>query len=72
MEDQIDHSTHFALPSGGGGFVVYTDASGVGLGYVLMKNDKVIAYDSRQLKEHEKKYDAHDLELAAIVLALKM
>ena len=44
-----------ALPFGSGGFVVYTDASGVGLGCVLMQNDKVIAYGSRQLKDHEKK-----------------
>ena len=61
-----------ALPSGSGGFVVHTDASGVGLGCVLMQNDKVIAYGSRQLKDHEKKYATHDLELAAVVLALKM
>ena len=42
------------LPSGNGGFVVYTDASHVGLGCVLMQDGKVIAYGSRQLKEHEK------------------
>ena len=60
------------LPSGSGGFVVYTDASNVGLGCVLMQNDKVIAYDSRQLKDHEKNYATHDLELAVVVFALKM
>ncbi|WMV46141.1 hypothetical protein MTR67_039526, partial [Solanum verrucosum] len=44
----------------------------VGLGCVLMQNDKVIAYASRQLKVHEKNYPTHDLELAAVVFALKI
>ncbi|KAG8491337.1 hypothetical protein CXB51_014499 [Gossypium anomalum] len=53
-------------------FVVYSDASLIGLGCVLMQEDKVIAYASRQLKPHEKNYPTHDLELAAIVFALKI
>ena len=61
-----------ALPSGSGGFVVYTDASGIGLGCILMQNDKVIDYGSRQLNDHEKKYATHDLALAAVVFALKL
>ena len=60
------------LPSGSGGFVVFTDASNVGLGCVLMQNDKVIAYGLRQLKDHRKNYATHDFELAAVVFALKM
>ena len=60
------------LPSSSGGFVVYTDASGIGLGCVLMQNDKAKAYGSRQLKDHEKKYATHDLELAVVVFALKL
>ena len=60
------------LPSGSGGFLVYTDALHVGLGCVLMQEGKVIAYDSRQLKEHKKNYVTHDLESAAVVFALKM
>ena len=60
------------LPLGAGGFVVYTDASNVGLGCVMMQSYKVIAYGSRQLKDHERNYAAHDLELAAVVFALKM
>ena len=60
------------LLSGSEGFVVYTDTSSVGLGCVLMQNDKVIAYGSRQLKDHEKNYATHDLELAMVVFALKM
>ncbi|KAI3669068.1 hypothetical protein L6452_40289 [Arctium lappa] len=53
-------------------FVIYSDASKMGLGYVLMKRGKLIAYASRQLKEHEKNYPTHDLELAAVVFALKL
>ncbi|KAH0654401.1 hypothetical protein KY289_032079 [Solanum tuberosum] len=52
--------------------VVYCDASKVGLGCVLMKNGKVIAYASRQLKAHEKNYPTHDLKLAAVSFALKI
>ena len=60
------------LPSANGGFIVYMDASHVGLGGVLMQDGKVIANGSRQLKEHEKNYATHDLELAAFVFVLKM
>src|ERR687886_560040 len=59
------------LPEGSDGFVVYCDASLSGLGCVLMQNDRVIAYGSRQLKTHERNYPTHDLELAAVVFALK-
>ncbi|GJW74571.1 putative reverse transcriptase domain-containing protein [Tanacetum coccineum] len=61
-----------ALPKGSENFIVYCDASHKGLGAVLMQNKKVIAYASRQLKIHEKNYTTHDLELGAVVLALKM
>ena len=53
-------------------FVVYCDASKMGLGGVLMQNHQVVAYASRQLKVHEKNYSTHDLELAAVVFALKI
>nr|XP_009788962.1 PREDICTED: uncharacterized protein LOC104236680 [Nicotiana sylvestris] len=53
------------LPSGSEGFTVFSDASRVGLGCVLMQNGRVIAYDSRQLKRHEQNYPTHDLEMAA-------
>src|SRR3954463_14225566 len=52
-------------------FDVYCDASKIGLGCVLMQEGKVISYLSRQLKQHEQNYPTHDLELAAVVLALK-
>ncbi|GJR73717.1 putative nucleotidyltransferase, ribonuclease H [Tanacetum coccineum] len=60
------------LPSGSGGFQIYSDASKKGLGYVLMQHGKVIAYASRQLKPYEVNYPTHDLELAAVVFALKI
>ena len=61
-----------ALPTEGGNFVIYSDASHQGLGCVLMQHGRVIAYASRQLKVHERNYPTHDLELAAIVFALKI
>ncbi|KAL1224845.1 RNA-directed DNA polymerase-like protein [Cardamine amara subsp. amara] len=61
-----------ALPDPGEPYVVYTDASGVGLGCVLMQRGKVIAYASRQLRKHECNYPTHDLEMAAVVFALKI
>lgn len=61
-----------ALPDESGSYVVYSDASKNGLGAVLMQNGKVIAYASRQLKEYEKNYPTHDLELSAVVFALKI
>ncbi|KAA3466358.1 Retrovirus-related Pol polyprotein from transposon 17.6 [Gossypium australe] len=59
-------------PESGKEFVIYSDALLLGLGCVLMQEGKVIAYASRQLKPHEKNYPTHDLELAAIVFALKI
>ncbi|GJX10608.1 putative reverse transcriptase domain-containing protein [Tanacetum coccineum] len=60
-----------ALPKGLENFIVYYDASHKGLGAVLMQNEKVIAYASRQLKIHEKNNTTHNLELGAIVFSLK-
>ena len=59
------------LLSENGGFVVYTDALRMRLGGVLMQHEKVIAYTSRQLRPHEINCPSHDLELAAIIHALK-
>jgi ribonuclease HI len=53
-------------------FEVYCDASGTGLGCVLMQDNGVIAYASRALRPHEQNYPTHDLELAAVVHALKI
>lgn len=61
-----------ALLEGSEGYVVYCDASDIGLGCVLMQHGKVIAYAFRQLKKHEKNYPTHDLELTAVIHALKI
>ncbi|WMV30786.1 hypothetical protein MTR67_024171 [Solanum verrucosum] len=53
-------------------FIVYCNASHYGLDVVLMQDKNVIAYASRQLKVHERNYSTHDLELAAVVFALKI
>ncbi|XP_071939911.1 uncharacterized protein [Coffea arabica] len=57
--------------AGGEGYAVYSDASREGLGCVLMQMGKVVAYASRRLKPHEQNYPTHDLELAAVIFALK-
>ena len=56
----------------GQGYTVYCDASKAGLGCVLMQSGRVIAYGSRQLKNDEQNYPTHDMELAAVVFALKI
>nr|GFA74858.1 putative reverse transcriptase domain-containing protein [Tanacetum cinerariifolium] len=61
-----------ALQEGNDDFVIYCDASIHGLGVVLMQREKVIAYASRQLKPHKENYTTHDLELGAVVFALKI
>ena len=61
-----------ASPSGTGDFAVYSDASYQGLGCVLMQHGRVIAYASRQLRSYEISYRTHDLELVAVVFALKI
>ncbi|GKB11515.1 putative reverse transcriptase domain-containing protein [Tanacetum coccineum] len=71
LKDKLCNAPVLALPDGPEDFVVYCDASGLGLGCVLMQRGKVIAYASRQLKIHEKNYTTHDLELGAVVFALK-
>ncbi|GJS09622.1 putative reverse transcriptase domain-containing protein [Tanacetum coccineum] len=72
LKDKLCNAPVLALPDGLEDFVVYCDASGIGLGCVLMQRGKVIAYASRQLKIHEKNYTTHDLELGAVVFALKI
>ncbi|GKC44708.1 putative reverse transcriptase domain-containing protein [Tanacetum coccineum] len=72
LKDKLCNAPILTLPDGPEDFVVYCDASGIGLGCVLMQRGKVIAYASRQLKIHEKNYTTHDLELGAVVFALKI
>ena len=72
LKGRLTSAPVLTLPNGKDGFVVYSDASRQGLGCVLMHNDRGIAYASRQLKKHEENYPTHDLELAAVVFALKI
>ncbi|GJY35025.1 putative nucleotidyltransferase, ribonuclease H [Tanacetum coccineum] len=71
LKSKLCDAPILSLPDGVEDFVVYCDASNQGLGCVLMQRNKVIAYASRQLKIHEKNYTTHDLELGAVVFALK-
>ncbi|GJW57080.1 putative reverse transcriptase domain-containing protein [Tanacetum coccineum] len=71
LKNNLCDAPILTLPDGVEDFVVYCDASNQGLGCVLMQRGKVIAYASRQLKPHEKNYTTHDLELVAVVFALK-
>ncbi|KAI3744724.1 hypothetical protein L1987_57815 [Smallanthus sonchifolius] len=72
LKQKLCSAPILALPEGTDDFVVYCDASIQGLGCVLMQREKVIAYASCQLKIHEKNYTTHDLELGAVVFALKI
>ncbi|KAL0331691.1 UNVERIFIED_CONTAM: Transposon Ty3-I Gag-Pol polyprotein [Sesamum angustifolium] len=72
LKKRLTWAPILALPSRDGGYVVYTDTSRQGLGCVLMQHGKVIAYVSRQLRPHEMNYPTHELELAAVVYALKI
>ncbi|GJY57532.1 reverse transcriptase domain-containing protein [Tanacetum coccineum] len=72
LKQKLYKAPILALPEGNNDFVVYCDASHQGLGAVLMQKEKVIAYASRQLKPHEGNYTTHDLELEAVVFALKI
>ncbi|GKC25418.1 putative reverse transcriptase domain-containing protein [Tanacetum coccineum] len=72
LKNKLCDAPILSLPEGSENFMVYCDASRKGLGCVLMQRDKVIAYVSRQLKKHERNYTTHDLELGAVVFALKI
>nr|GFA37592.1 putative reverse transcriptase domain-containing protein [Tanacetum cinerariifolium] len=72
LKQKLCEAPILALPEGNDDFFVYCDASIQGLGAVLMQREKVIAYASRQLKPHEENYTTHDLELGAVVFALKI
>nr|GFC65801.1 putative reverse transcriptase domain-containing protein [Tanacetum cinerariifolium] len=72
LKQKLCSAPILALPEGSEDFIAYFDASIKGLGAVLMQRDKVISYASRQLKINEKNYTTHDLELGAVVFALKI
>ncbi|GKB73504.1 putative reverse transcriptase domain-containing protein, partial [Tanacetum coccineum] len=72
LKQKLCSAPILALPERSEDFIAYCDASKKGLGTVLMQREKVISYASRQLKIHEKNYMTHDLELGAVVFALKI
>ncbi|GJS67614.1 putative reverse transcriptase domain-containing protein, partial [Tanacetum coccineum] len=72
LKQKLCEAPILALPEGNDNFVIFCDAYLQGLGAVLMQKEKVIAYASRQLKPHEENYTTHDLELGAVVFALKI
>ncbi|GKC87725.1 putative reverse transcriptase domain-containing protein, partial [Tanacetum coccineum] len=72
LKDSLCNAPILSLLAGVENFVVYCDSSNQGLGCVLMQIGKLIAYASRQLKIHKKNYTTHDLELGAVVFALKI
>ncbi|GJT01510.1 putative reverse transcriptase domain-containing protein [Tanacetum coccineum] len=72
LKQKLCSAPILALPEGTEDFVVYCDASLKGYGAVLMQREKVIAYASRKLKVHEENYTTHDLELGAVIFALRL
>ncbi|GKE90533.1 putative reverse transcriptase domain-containing protein, partial [Tanacetum coccineum] len=72
LKQKLCSAPIMALPDGSEDFIIYYNASIIGLGAILMQREKVIAYASRQLKTHEKNYTTHDLELGAVVFSLKL
>ena len=72
LRRRLTTTSILTLPVEGKEYTIYTDALKNSLGCVLMQEDKVVAYASRQLKPYEKNYPTHDLELVAVVFALKI
>ena len=72
LKQRLVSAPILTIPTGDEGFIIYSDASKKGLGCVLMQHGKVVAYASRQLKPYEQNYPTHDLELAAVIFALKI
>ena len=72
VEEEAYFSSILIVPDRGHGYTVYCDASRARFGCVLMQSKRVVAYGSRQLKNHEQNYPTHDMELAAVVFALKI
>ena len=72
LKRRLASSPILIVPNRGHGYTVYCDASSAGLGCVLMQSGRVVAYGSRQLKNHKQNYPTHDMELAAVVFALKI
>ena len=72
MKRRLTITPILIVPDKGQGYTLYCDASRAGLGCVLMQSERVVAYGSHQLKDHEQNYPTHDMELAVVVFALKI
>jgi hypothetical protein len=72
LKKRLTTALVLTMPNVERSFSIYCDASGHGLGCVLMQDDHVVAYASRQLRKHEEKYMTHDLELAVVVHPFKI
>ena len=72
LKEMLVEAPVLTQPTSGKEYTLYSDASDISLGCVFMQDGKVVAYASRQLKPHEQNYPTHDLELAAVVFALKI
>jgi hypothetical protein len=72
LKNRLTNALILVMPDMEKPFSIYCDASGQGLGCVLMQDGHVVAYASRQLRKHEAHYLTHNLELAAVVHALKI
>ena len=72
LKERLVTTPILTIPSSSGGFVVYCNASRQGLGCFLVQHGRVMAYASRRLKPYERNYPTHDLELAAVIFALKI
>src|SRR3954470_8212992 len=71
LKTRLTTAPILTIPERGLGYTLYCDASLLGYGAVLMQLGKIVAFSSRQLKEHERNYPIHDLELGSVVFALK-
>ena len=72
LKEMLVEAPVLTLPTSSKTYTLYSDASKIGLGSVLMQDRKVVAYASRKLKTYEQNYPTHDLELAAVVFSLKI
>ena len=72
MKRRLTSTPILIVPDRGQGYTVHGDASKAGLGCVLMQSERVVAYGSRQLKNHEQNYPTHNMELETVVFTLKI
>ena len=72
LKQLLTEAPMLTQPTPGKEYTLYSDASRIGMGCVLVQDGKIVAYASSQLKPHEQNYPTRDLELAAVVFSLKI